>query len=55
MLYESDEKKVPVSGEIEYIKSYIDLQKLRFENDVPIEVAFDIHTDQKHYRCCSRL
>lgn len=48
MLYESDEKKVPVSREIEYIESYIDLQKLRFGNDVSIEVSFDMDTDQKH-------
>ena len=30
MLYESDEKKVSLSKEIEYLKSYIELQKLRF-------------------------
>lgn len=37
MLYESDEKKVPLSREIEYLKSYIELQKLRFGYDVEIE------------------
>src|SRR5258705_433672 len=30
MLYESDEKKVNLSAEIEYLESYIELQKLRF-------------------------
>ncbi len=50
MLYESDEKKVPVSREIEYIKSYIDLQKLRFGNDVPIEVTLDDKTNAENYK-----
>lgn len=36
MLYESDEDKVPLATEIEYLKSYIELQKLRFEEDVCI-------------------
>ena len=37
MLYESGEKKVTVNNEIEYLTSYIDLQKLRFGNDITIE------------------
>jgi hypothetical protein len=36
MLYESDTKKVPLTREIEYLKSYIELQKIRFEADMPI-------------------
>lgn len=47
MLYKADEKKVPLSREIEYIESYIDLQKLRFGDDVPIEVTFDIEDNQR--------
>ena len=43
MLYESDEKKVPLSKEIEYLKSYIELQKLRFGNDVLIETNIDFY------------
>ncbi|PWT76827.1 MAG: histidine kinase [Bacteroidetes bacterium] len=38
MLYESDEDKVPLSREIEYVTSYIDLQKLRFGNDILVNV-----------------
>lgn len=38
MLYESDEAKVPLSREIEYVTSYIDLQKLRFGNDFLVNV-----------------
>jgi two-component system LytT family sensor kinase len=41
MLYESDEKKVALSKEIEYLKSYIELQKLRFGHDVLIETNID--------------
>lgn len=42
MLYESDEKKVLLSKEIEYLKSYIELQKLRFGHDVLIESNIDL-------------
>jgi len=38
MLYESDEQKVLLSREIEYVTSYIDLQKLRFGKDMLINV-----------------
>lgn len=33
MLYETDAKKVPLSKEVEYIKKYIELQKIRTSND----------------------
>lgn len=36
MLYESDEEKVNLSKEIDYIQSYIDLQTLRFGHNVRI-------------------
>src|SRR4030095_4430026 len=42
MLYESDEKKVPLSKEVEYLKSYIELQKLRFGHDVSIQADIDL-------------
>jgi two-component system LytT family sensor kinase len=43
MLYESDDNKVFLSKEVEYIKSYINLQMLRFGSNVKtnIEVAGD--------------
>ncbi len=34
MLYNSDDEKVPLSQEIEYLENYIDLQRIRFEEDV---------------------
>ena len=42
MLYESDEKKVHLSSEIEYLESYIELQKLRFGDDVVIKMFIDL-------------
>jgi sensor histidine kinase YesM len=45
MLYESDERRVNIGTEIEYLKSYIELQKLRFEEDVDIttHIQYDEH------------
>lgn len=36
MLYKTDESKVTISTEIEYLKSYIDLQRLRFDESIAI-------------------
>jgi LytS/YehU family sensor histidine kinase len=36
MLYESDDEKISIHKEIEYLDNYIELQKLRFGNDVKI-------------------
>jgi sensor histidine kinase YesM len=40
MLYETDEEKVPLEKEIEYIQSYIDLQQQRFGKNVKVCVNF---------------
>lgn len=45
MLYESDGRKVDIATEIEYLKSYIELQKLRFEED--ISITADIQYDER--------
>jgi two-component system, LytTR family, sensor kinase len=42
MLYDSDDTRVPIDREIEYLNSYIDLQKMRFGDHVKIETNFDI-------------
>jgi two-component system LytT family sensor kinase len=42
MLYESSEKRVTLDKEIEYLESYIDLQRLRFGKDFP--VTFEVKT-----------
>jgi two-component system, LytTR family, sensor histidine kinase AlgZ len=40
MIYDSNHPKVPLSKEIDYMKNYISLEKLRLNNQVPID--FDI-------------
>jgi two-component system LytT family sensor kinase len=41
MLYETDEEKVPLDKEIEYIQSYIDLQQQRFGKNVKVCTSFN--------------
>ncbi|HEX6890459.1 MAG TPA: histidine kinase [Chryseolinea sp.] len=42
MLYETGERRVTLDKEIEYVKSYIDLQKLRFGNDVTVDFKAEV-------------
>jgi two-component system sensor histidine kinase AlgZ len=39
MIYEANAEKVPVANEIEYIKNYIDLEKLRLDEGFPIDLV----------------
>lgn len=39
MLYETDERKVPLRREIEYLESYIDLQRQRFGSKLRVETS----------------
>lgn len=48
MLYDADEDKVPLQSEIEYLESYIDLQKQRFEDTVKVNVTIDVDS-MNHY------
>jgi len=41
MLYETDEQKVPLEKELEYIQSYIDLQQQRFGKNVKVCTSFN--------------
>jgi two-component system LytT family sensor kinase len=41
MLYESDENKVSLNKEVAYLKSYIELQRLRFGKEVTINADMD--------------
>lgn len=41
MLYETDEEKVPFNNEVEYLQSYIDLQRQRFGAKVPVTASLD--------------
>lgn len=47
MLYEADDAKVSLQKEIDYLQGYIDLQQLRFGND--IEVSFKTDTAQSYH------
>ena len=38
MLYESNDEKISLEQEIQYLKSYIDLQLLRFGDDIDLEL-----------------
>jgi LytS/YehU family sensor histidine kinase len=42
MLYDSEGKKVMLDKEIAYLKSYIELQKLRFGSDTQIETIIEL-------------
>lgn len=42
MLYESDEKKVDLRKEKDYLQDYINLQELRFGDDVKVDFKYDI-------------
>jgi LytS/YehU family sensor histidine kinase len=41
MLYESDEAKVPLSREVEYVNSYIELQRMRYAKSLAIRAQLD--------------
>ena len=41
MLYETDEQKVPLEKELEYLQSYIDLQQQRFGKHVNVRTSFE--------------
>jgi two-component system LytT family sensor kinase len=42
MLYITDEEKVTLKQKADYLRSYIELQKLRFEDQVDVDFKFDI-------------
>jgi two-component system LytT family sensor kinase len=45
MLYETDEEKVSIKTETEYLQAYIDLQKQRFGKKVEIETSMHIESE----------
>ncbi|GAA4272753.1 hypothetical protein GCM10022258_20470 [Aquimarina gracilis] len=46
MLYEANVPKVPLSKEIEYLKNYVDLEKLRFDDQM--DISFNTETDKEY-------
>jgi LytS/YehU family sensor histidine kinase len=47
MLYEADETRVPLEKEIEYLQSYIDLQKQRFGKKLTVNTCLN-HVDTQY-------
>ncbi len=47
MLYISDEEKVTLKDKTDYLLSYIELQKLRFQNMVKVTLNFDVGIPEK--------
>ncbi len=45
MLYDSSDSKVPLEKEMEYLESYINLQKLRFGDELKVDVTFSINNN----------
>jgi LytS/YehU family sensor histidine kinase len=41
MLYESSDAQVPLQKEVEYLQNYVELQKIRFEEDVDIRLQIE--------------
>lgn len=41
MLYESADAQIPLEKELDYLKNYIDLQRIRFEDDVDIRFQME--------------
>ncbi|HVZ57689.1 MAG TPA: histidine kinase [Chitinophagaceae bacterium] len=45
MLYDTDEERVLLKSEVEYLKDYIDLQRLRFGPELRLSVDLDVRED----------
>jgi len=48
MIYESNDSWVALSKEVEYVKSYIELQKLRFKDGAAVELTLNGEIDDQH-------
>jgi sensor histidine kinase YesM len=49
MLYDAHGQKGTLQNEIEYLKSYLELQKLRFGTDVQIDSRIELSNEDGHY------
>lgn len=50
MLYESNVEKVNLEHEISFIRNYIKLHKMRFSDDMPVKVDFQVKGNATPYR-----
>ncbi len=48
MIYETNDSIVPISKELVYLESYIDLQKIRFGDDIKINFAHELGPKSSH-------
>ena len=48
MIYETNDSIVPISKELVYLESYIDLQKIRFGDDIHIDFKHDLGPKSSH-------
>ncbi len=48
MIYESNDSWVALSKEVEYVQSYIELQKLRFKDGAAVELTLNGEIDNQH-------
>lgn len=48
MLYDSNRPKVPLNQEIQYMRSYIELEKMRIEKEVPIKLNISGSIEEYH-------
>ena len=47
-LYETQQEKVPLQDEIEYLKNYIELEKIRLESNLDIEFIVNVKNSEKY-------
>ncbi|MDE3247887.1 MAG: histidine kinase [Bacteroidota bacterium] len=45
MLYETDDEKVALKGEVDYLSAYIDLQRQRFGPELKLDIVFDVEEE----------
>lgn len=50
MIYDSNVDKIEVEKEIDFIRNYINLQKMRFSSDLPVKVTFTVDGHYTGYR-----
>jgi LytS/YehU family sensor histidine kinase len=48
MIYETNDSIVPISKELVYLESYIDLQKIRFGDDIQIDFKHELGPKSSH-------
>src|SRR5688500_9150767 len=47
-LYETKQEKVPLNDEINYLKNYIELEKIRLESNLDLEFNVDVQNPEKY-------